>query len=483
MNAESVETLVIGGGITGACFFHVAARRGREVLLVERGDFASGTSQASGMMIWGGLLYLKNLEFKLVRKFSRSRDRLLARRPDQADVRRIVFLPLLRGGRPGWFVWAGLQLYRALSNFRRGPVLPSPCTAEELGFRGGRFARGWSYEEGFLRSSDALFCLDWLVGSGRFERALNHTLIASLTWDGQARLFHVVLRDSITGRERKVEARRVVNCAGPWADSVNKEWGVSTSTRHHHSKGVYLLLRNAGDEQALAMEMEHEGDALCWVPWGPVAMWGPTETDITHPDEGRATTEDVDFLLERLNRNSARRWTRDDILNVRVGTRPLALPPGRKVSYSLDLSRRAILEEHPEIPWSTAFGGKLSGALDFAILMHERIHGDKIRPNGFPVAPPRARPTTRENFGGMSLVDPAWCRDHEACRTLEDYLRRRTNAGQWIAHGGIGRSREHLGDLARIASILHPDDLDGAKADLDSYIQAQDDFRRSWNHG
>src|ERR1035437_8808259 len=104
MNVESVETLVIGGGITGAGFFHVAARRGRDVPLVEGGDFAFGTSQASGMMIWGGLLYLKNLEIAVVRKLSRARDLLLARRPDQADVRRFVFLPLLRGGRPGWFV-------------------------------------------------------------------------------------------------------------------------------------------------------------------------------------------------------------------------------------------------------------------------------------------------------------------------------------------------------------------------------------------
>lgn len=482
MESESVDTFVIGGGITGACFFHVASRAGFKVMLVDHGDFASGTSQASGMMVWGGLLYLRNLEFGLVRKLSRARDLLLARCSDQIAVRRFEFMPLRRGGRPGWFVWAGLQLYRVLSAFRRGPVRPATRKPKERGFRGDRFARGWSYEEGFLQTSDALFALDWLLESGNFECALNHTSITSLTWNAQSGLFDIRLRDAITGLERAINANRVVNCAGPWADSVNETWGISTATRHYLSKGVYLVLPRDADEQAVVMEMEHEGDTLCWVPWGPVALWGPTETTIPNPNEVGATSADVDFLLERLNRNSTRRWTRKDILNVRVGTRPLAQPPGQKVSYSLDLSRRAILEVDPVLPWATAFGGKLSGALDFALEMNERLHGQRSRPEDFAFCKIRPRPITKEFFGGLALPCPAWCRKHEACHTLEDYLRRRTNVAQWIANAGIGRSREYLPDLERISEILHPNDPEAAHRDLSYYLHKQDDLRRSWNH-
>lgn len=482
-SSESIETLVIGGGITGACFFHVAARRGRDVMLVEQSDFASGTSQASGMMVWGGLLYLRNLELRLVRKLSRARDHLLARRPDQVEVRRFEFLPLKRGGRPRWFVHAGLILYRALSAWCRGPIRSAASTAEERGWAPRRFHRGLTYEEGFLRTSDARFTLDWLRTSGRFDRALSHTVIQSLEWNPATRRFQVRLQDRTSGTIRTIEAANVVNCAGPWADSVNTAWGIETTTRHHPSKGVYLILPGDAHPQALAMEMEHEGDTLCWVPWGPVVLWGPTETDATGPDDLQATTEDVDFLLERLQRNSARKWTRDDILNVRVGVRPLALPPGREVGYSLDLSRRAVLEKQGDRPWWTAFGGKLSGALDFALEMHERIHGEQVRPDDLPLEPVVAPPLAKEFFGGLEVPEPTWCREREACSTLDDYLRRRTNIAQWIANGGIGRNQEHKDDLRRIAILLHGGDQAAAIADLDEYIERQTNLRRSWNHG
>jgi glycerol-3-phosphate dehydrogenase len=482
-NCETIETLVIGGGITGACFFHVAARRGRDVVLVEQGDFGSGTSQASGMMIWGGLLYLRNFEFALVRKLSRARDHLLRRHAHQVQLRRFEFLPLAHGGRSSLLVWAGLQLYRALSGFRRGRVMQAARSAHEHGFRRGRFARAWSYEEGFLRTSDTRFALDWLLDSGRFEKAHNHTSIEALAWNPSEKVFEAILRDTISGSSRRLKARQVVNCAGPWTDSVNARYGISSTVHHHPSKGVYLVLPGTGDDQALAMEMEHEGDTLCWVPWGPVVLWGPTETDIEHPDQAKATKEDVDFLLDRLNRNSARNWTRDDILNVRVGTRPLALPPGAKPAYSLDLSRRAILEKHPTLPWSSAFGGKLSGALDFALDMHAALHGESLSPRDLTVASPRSRPTSRAYFHALEITDPAWSRDHESCRTLEDFLRRRTNVAQWIARGGLGREGEHLEDLRHIAALLHPDDPQAAQRDLEVYLNAQREIDRSWNHG
>jgi glycerol-3-phosphate dehydrogenase len=459
----------------------VAAKRGKKVLLVEQEDFASGTSQASGMMVWGGLLYLRNFRFRLVRKLSRARDQLLSRYPDRVELRRFTFLPLRKGGRPSWFVHVGLQLYRALSGFCRGPVRAASPSGSGAQLLAQRFSQGWSYEEGFLTHSDARFALDWILTSGQIDRALNHTEIESLHWDPEARRYAVTLKDRRTGGQRRVQAERIVNCAGPWADSLNARWGVGTSYRHFPSKGVYLILPSEGDDRAYAMEMEHHGDTLCWVPWGPVALWGPTETDAAGPEDRLARKEDVDFLLERLNRNSQRRWTRNDILNVRVGIRPLALPPGVAVGYSLDLSRRAVLEMAPDRPWATAFGGKISGALDFAIEMHNRLHQDALLEEDLPFQALPERPTTSRFFHGLAVVEPEWARQHEACRTLEDYLRRRTNAAQWIANGGLGKRGEHLEDLRVIAKILHGGDIAAADQHLEDYVALQHQIRRSWS--
>lgn len=477
-----VETLILGGGITGASFFHVATRRGRNVVLLESEDFASGTSQASGMMVWGGLLYLRNLEFGLVRKLSRARDLLIRHCPERIRIRSFEFLPLAKGGRSRWFVRLGLELYRALSGFRRGPVRSSPHPGQSGPWRPGRFLPGLRYEEGFLRDSDALFALDWLTSSGAFARAFNHQEIESIAWRPGDKAFLVESLDRLSGERRSFLASKVVNCAGPWADSVNERWGMRTETRHHPSKGVYLVLPGDASEQACVMDMEHEGDTLCWTPWGPVVLWGPTETDATGPDDRNADPSDIEFLLERLRRNSAKPWTTDDILNVRVGVRPLALPPGTKVGYSLDLSRRALLEGDPTLPWWTAFGGKLSGCLDFAVEMHRVIHQDPVSPETFFPLDLARRPMLDRFFGGLSVVDPSWARDHETCRTLEDYLRRRTNIAQWIADGGLGRHGEFLDDLREIARILHGGDESRAEADLDTYVRAQTQQRRRWSH-
>ena len=477
-----VETAILGGGITGSTFFHVATRRGRDVVLLETDDFASGTSQASGMMIWGGLLYLRNLEFGLVRKLSRARDLLIQHLPDRIRVRSFEFLPLVEGGRSRWFVRLGLEVYRALSGFRRGPVASTGRPEETGPWKTGRFLPGLRYEEGYLRESDALFALDWLVSSGASDRAFNHQAIDSITWDPLEKAFLLEVRDKLSDERRTFLATKVVNCAGPWADSVNQRSGMRTRHRHHPSKGVYLVLPGDALEQACVMDMEHEGDTLCWTPWGPVALWGPTETDATGPDDRQADPSDIEFLLERLRRNSVRDWTTDDILNVRVGIRPLALPPGTKVGYSLDLSRRAILERDASHPWWTAFGGKLSGCLDFALEMHREIHRETVAPESiFPLRLP-LRPMIDRFFGGLSVVDPAWSRDHESCRTLEDFLRRRTNIAQWIANGGLGKDAEHLDDLREIARLLHPEDPSRADAQLEAYVRDQQQQRRRWNH-
>ncbi len=94
---HEADVLVIGGGVTGAAIFRESASRGHPTLLVDKGDFADGTSQALGMLAWGGLLYMRNLEFGTVRKLCRARDEWIAERPDEVQVAPFQYLPLKKG--------------------------------------------------------------------------------------------------------------------------------------------------------------------------------------------------------------------------------------------------------------------------------------------------------------------------------------------------------------------------------------------------
>jgi glycerol-3-phosphate dehydrogenase len=460
---EEVEVLVIGGGITGTSLANVLHRANRQALLVDLNDFGSGTSQASGMMIWGGLLYLKHFEFRQVRKFCRARDGLLSSLQREVAARSFSYLGSKPGGRHPALVRAALTAYQALALWKRAPVRPFPLGDLPESFAAGRFRKGWTFEEGFLKESDARFTLRRLPFGSPWVTARNHCEIIDIGRTGAG----------FDGREWRVAAGRIVNCGGVWADGINARFGVATHHEHHLSKGVYLLLRGGGRPDALVMDMGMNGDTLCWVPWGEVVMWGPTETSIASPTGAVAGAEDVDFLLDRLNRYSRRRWTRADIVNVRVGVRPLAIRRGRRVARSLDIPRGAVVEKAPGEAWWTVFGGKLSGASDQAEAIYRSLFREPA-PRGAEREAPMPEAPVIAAFGGRRLPDPAHCRRYEHCRTLEDYLRRRTNVAQWVANGGCGAAFEFGDDLLRVAGAIH----DGAGAAR----EAVRDYQRKMIH-
>ncbi len=457
---DRAEVLIIGGGITGISLATLLARNGISSVLIEKNDFTSGTSQASGMMIWGGLLYLKNLEFRTVAKFCRSRDRLIRNRPGDVAPRRFTYLVARQGGRRSWFMWCALQVYRALSFWKQGPVRKSPLDRLPMELDGSLYSAGWTYEEGFLARSDSHFGLRQLVATKGPLTARNHHEIESLQRVENG-LYQVELR-SADGTPCRTEVAKIVNCGGVWADGINTRFGVPTQHHHHFSKGVYLLLGASGDE-AFVMDSGTDGDVLCWVPWGEITMWGPTETTIDSLDDAHATAADVEWLLAELNRRSTRKWTHKDIVNVRCGVRPLAVLPGTEVKNPLDLSRRAIIEKCPDQNWWTVLGGKLSGAEDVAAEIYQSLLGRAAEYRDSRESSPQA-PMIRDFFDGREIPDPDFCRDHEFCRTLDDYLRRRSNIAQWIPRGGFGNDDEFAADLLVIATRLSGDRLTAEQA-------------------
>lgn len=161
-NHEPFDVIIVGGGIQGACLYHQLVREGRRVLLVDQGDFGGGTSQSSAMLVWGGLLYLKDLDFAAVARLSAARDRLIQDHTNQVEAQRLTFLFGKRPHRRPWAVHAGLWLYRMLALGRRNLPNQFQPSSDAAFIRDESVTKWLSVEEGHLRLSDAQFVFDFI---------------------------------------------------------------------------------------------------------------------------------------------------------------------------------------------------------------------------------------------------------------------------------------------------------------------------------
>ena len=157
------DVIIIGGGITGAALYHRLCGQGFDVLLLDKGDFACGSSQSSGMMIWGGVLYLRRLDIASVLRFSHARDHLLHDFPRLAAPVSFRYLPPPRAALWKYAVLSTLHAYWLLGGFdRRKPLLER--TFDEQSLLGPeRLSSALNYEEGMLRDSDCRFVLQWIT--------------------------------------------------------------------------------------------------------------------------------------------------------------------------------------------------------------------------------------------------------------------------------------------------------------------------------
>ena len=440
-DAGDLDVLVVGGGISGAPVYQKMRLAGYRVGLVDQGDFSSGTSQASGMLIWGGLLYLTKLDFKTVLKLCKARGELMRDFPADVTSLDLDYRLGVGGNHGAAGAWLALQLYWLMGGckLKRPRMVKDPPAVR--------------YQEAMLRESDSRFVIDRIRGlDSEHGIALNHCSLVRAEFDPGRLVWNIGLRDGLDGREHEVRARAVVNAAGVWTDSVNRTLGVDSPYKHVFSKGVYLAFPNDGSGRAAAVYPMRQGaDVITHVPWGPVTMWGPTETAVHDLARGLAPDrQDVRYLLEEAKHNlPGRRMGAEDVVSMRCGVRPLAVPADfRKDVYPLTLSRRHRLVADEAKRALAIYGGKLTGSLQMADVVGARISG-WLKPR-FPCEPSVLPPPERAGVHGF--VTPEWARDHEYCVTLDDYVRRRTSIAQWTPRMGLGPDgggRAALLDVAR----------------------------------
>jgi glycerol-3-phosphate dehydrogenase len=475
LNNTAFDVAIIGGGINGACLYHSLTTAGYRVLLADRGDFGAATSQSSTMMIWGGLLYMKDWELRTVASLSASRDRLIRDDPRQIQPRTVRFVPV-PGGRSTVFVHAALHAYWLLGLARRHRPQYVRDFPERAMLNHGGVPGALTYEEASL-DSDARFVLSWILKSTSDNSiARNYCEVVGATYDRSASVWRLDLEDTLTAASCRVQARLVINAAGGWTDDVNAAAGVESPYRHVLSRGVSIAVdRDPRHTTHLVFESGVGGNAMTFVPWGPVSLWASTDTVHGSMDEARRPEAgDITSLIAQLNQHLATPVTPADIVSIRCGVRPLAVPRHSPVDeHSPSLSRHHRIHVTKDRPWISVYGGKLSGCTTLARTVATRVDGligSLVVPA--PVAPPAPvpiAPTTNVPMLDTPVTTPEWAVAHEQCRTLDDYLRRRTNIAQWIRRGGLGQNDEHLTQIQHIATAIHGGDAPAATRDLDRY--------------
>jgi glycerol-3-phosphate dehydrogenase len=327
------DLLVIGGGITGCGIAREAAARGLTVALVEKSDFASGTSSRSSRLIHGGVRYLEHGQIRLVFESSAERRRLLRLAPHL--VRPLAFTwPVYAGARiPRWKLGLGLTAYDALALFRnvrrhtrlsaRGVLSREPGLAP-TGLRGGAL-----YYD--AATDDARLTLANAIGAAELGAVVvNHATVRSLAVH-DARVSGARVHDELTGNTVDVRAAVVVNATGPWSDTIRL---LDSSARTaapgravRGSKGTHIAIRRerVGNHEALTLLSPLDGRVMFVLPAGAFAIVGTTDTFTTaSPDDVRATADDVSYLLETANRFfPAANLTPDDVVAAWAGIRPL----------------------------------------------------------------------------------------------------------------------------------------------------------------
>src|SRR5688572_15956066 len=250
------DALIIGGGITGATIARDAALRGLAVALVERDDFAAGTSSRSSKLAHGGLRYLEQGHLGLVAESVRERERLLRNAPHL--VRALPFL-LPSGPRDGWppmpVLRAGLWLYdRFAGGGGRGHRALSAADAvrAEPSLAGRPLRGGALYHDAGM--DDARLVLENVLAAAEAGACVvNHVEVTGFSRDAAGRVAGAVLRDRLTGAALGVEARLVVNAAGPWGDAIAALGGRTGPALLRPTKGVHLVYAEPLSTHALTL--------------------------------------------------------------------------------------------------------------------------------------------------------------------------------------------------------------------------------------
>lgn len=483
--AREWDVLVIGGGISGAGVLLEAARRGLRALLVERRDFAWGTSSRSSKLVHGGLRYLKEGHVRLTAESVREREMLLRAAPGLVEPQGFAFAQY-EGARGRRSFLAGLALYDVMAGRRERHWLD----ADEFlmaapNVRRDGLAGGIVYTD--ARTDDARLVLRVLQEAIDHGAAAVNYLGARALLRAGGRVHGATLACAEAGTEHDVRARVVVDATGAWSGPLHGE-DANRGPRLRPLRGSHLILPawRLPLARAVSLMHPHDGRPVFAFPWEGATLVGTTDLD--HADdmerEARITRAEVDYLMAALRAQFPQLQLADeDIVSTYAGVRPVIA--GKEGGAPSQEGREHVAWSAPGLV--AIAGGKLTTfraiALDALRLVKEQLSGRDVALGAgavfAPVPPPAvpldvdaslrrrlhgrygacaqalvdaARPDELERIPGTdtSWAELRWAARSEAVRHLPDLLLRRTRLGLLLRAGGAA----HLG---RIRAICQPE--------------------------
>ena len=348
MAEDERDILVIGGGVTGAGAALDAVTRGLRVALVEARDLASGTSSRSSKLIHGGLRYLEQLNVALVREALRERSLLLNTLCPHL-TRPVPFLyPLQHRVWERFYVGSGITLYDTMGGRHGVPAHRHLTRRQALrlfpSLKKDALVGAIQYYDGQV--DDARHTMTLARTAVHYGALLaTSARVTGFLREGD-RVAGARVRDLETGAEIAVRARQVINAAGVWTDQIQDMVGGRGQFRVRASKGVHLLVPRNRIHSSTGLISRTEKSVLFIIPWDSHWIIGTTDTDweldLAHP---AASQSDIDYLLGHANRLLANPLTRDDVVGVYAGLRPLLA--GESESTSTLSREHAVVSPMP----------------------------------------------------------------------------------------------------------------------------------------
>lgn len=368
---KTYDLLVIGGGITGAGIALDAASRGMSVALVDKSDFAAGTSSRSTKLVHGGLRYLKNFQFKVVADTGKERS-IVHQNGPHVTHREPMLLPIHKGGGLGRFTTSlGLRFYDYLAGVKEderramlkaGDVLAKVPNLKKEGLKGGGY-----YVE--YRTDDARLTIEVIKKAHELGAdVINYAEVKAFNYDDSGMVEGAVIIDKATNNTYLIDARVVVNATGPWVENLERiinPKNDSTKDQQNErlllTKGVHIVFDKARFplEQSIYFDTEYDKRMIFAIPRGNKVYVGTTDTIyVAEKENPPITTMDRYYLLGAINYMfPTLGLTEVDIESSWAGLRPLIKEDGKDPSA---ISRKdEIWEDHTGV--MTIAGGKLTG--------------------------------------------------------------------------------------------------------------------------
>ena len=512
LSADEFDLVVVGGGITGAGVALDAAARGYSVALVERADYASGTSSRSSKLVHGGLRYLQHFDLGLVREALLERQLMVALAPHLVRPLPLV-VPAFNGARPDRLMGVGLNLYDVMSvdrerlRGRRGEseswsperhrVISGEAVLELLPALAQREpSSGYLFYD--CQTDDARLVLTVLGEAERFGAVCANRLDATALLEGDGRAHGVQVCDRESGEHFEIRAANVVNATGVWADELRPHelHDEAELPRIRPSRGTHITLRQ--EDLPLvggAIVPAGGGRTIFALPWLGRTLVGTTDNDyegsLEHIEPSR---QDIDYLLAAVNEFFATELSFADIAGAYAGVRPLISTGDTK--KSVDISRKAELYETSS-GMITITGGKLTTWRRMAKLAVDRMVEREARdapcrtteiPLGQAIAvdelpsvqgvseTARAALASRYGYGAHEALALAAEREElaqpivpglpdlmaevvlaarrEQALSVSDVLLRRTRLGLLAARELVGEGPERVPAVERVAALL-----------------------------